>query len=39
MDEIKYEEFEWNPKDNEKFIPEKKVKKVTFEPPKESRII
>lgn len=39
MDEIKYEEFEWNPKDNEKFIPEKKVKKMTFEPPKESRII
>ena len=30
MDEIKYEEFEWNPKDNEKFIPEKKVKKISF---------
>ena len=41
MDEITFKEFEWDPKDNEKFIPDikKKINKATFEPPKESRII
>lgn len=41
MNEITFKEFEWDPKDNEKFIPEikKKINKATFEPPKESRII
>lgn len=46
MDEIFYENFKWDPQDNEKYrnpkpsIPTKpSFKKVTFEPPKESRII
>lgn len=43
MDEVKYENFEWNPDDNEKFRdPNQKnnnFSKRTFTPPKDSRVI
>lgn len=43
MDKVTYENFEWSPDDNEKFRDtdsiHKSDKRVTFRPPKESRII
>lgn len=45
MDEVTYEDFKWDPKDNEKFIDPNKAskgpvyKKTTFSPPEESRVI
>lgn len=45
MDEVTYEDFKWDPKDNEKFRDPKAsskgpvYKKATFSPPEESRVI